>query len=590
MAPGHRAFVKKRTTWLFLLIAIAYAAVVVRLAWVQLLHNDIYHEWASRIRYREIPILANRGALCDRNGRPLAVSIQSASVFANRNEVKDVSQTAVKVAAVLGGEPRTLEERINGSGDSIVWLGLRVDPRLADTLDGSSGLRGVGVRRDFKRVYPSGSLAAQILGFTNLDNRGLEGMEARLDSLLTGRNGLMVAELDAGRRVIPETRHLVRSPEDGSEVRLTIDTAIQHIAEQALERMAQTYSPESACAVVLDAKTSEILALANYPTFDPNKPKSASARLWRNRAVADLYEPGSTLKIVTVAAALNEGLSADQIVTRCTGSEQISGGRIRCSLHHPFMSGHGAVDMRKTIQHSCNLAAAKLAFRLGARKLYQYEKAFGLLDRPNAGFGCEAVGATLPPDDWRPMRLANVGFGQGLAVTPLQMACAYATIANGGVYVEPRIVREVRNPDGSLRWAFRKGPSRRVISPEAARAAASMLQTCVEEGTGKTARIEGRSVAGKTGSAQIARPKGGYESGAFIASFMGFAPAGDPRIVIAVVVTRPKGSHWGATVAAPVFKEIGEKSLWYLKVPSDRPVEEQPETKPKQNTGSRQLA
>lgn len=572
MASGHRAYVKRRSGWLYLIFALLYLALSCRLLSVQVLENERYHTWAGKIRSRKLVIAATRGRILDRNGQVLATSIESASIYANTNEVKDPEATAIRVAALIGERPQTIEDAINGSRTSIAWIGQQLDPRIGDKIAAMrSKLPGIGVERDSKRVYPAGDLASQIIGFTNTKSKGLEGLEAVMDGVLSGRDGAIVAELDAERRVIPETRRELRQPEDGKDVYLTIDAGIQHIAEQALERMAETYKPADACALVLDPKTGEILALANYPTFDPNKPRGKDSRLWRNRAVADLYEPGSTLKLVTVAAALNEGISPYEVVARCTGCETIKGGKIRCSLHHPYECGHGSVDMYKTIQQSCNIAAAHLAFRMGAKKLYDYEKAFGLLERTQAGFGCETAGMTLPYDEWQQMRLANVGFGQGIAVTPLQMAAVYAAIANGGTYLTPKIVREVRNADGTLQQAFRPDRGRRVVSKAAAQSAARMLATCVETGTGKTAAIDGRRVAGKTGSAQIAKPKGGYESGAFIASFIGFAPVTNPRIVIAVVVKRPKGSHWGATVAAPVFREIGEKTLWYLKVPSSGP-------------------
>lgn len=565
-----------------------YLAIAGRLVDVQFYRNDRYKKWASHIRFRDISLPASRGAIYDRTGRPMAVSIETASVYANRNEVRDPSATAARVAALLGPGFHIPESKFEGSS-SIVWLGRQLDPRVCERVAKvSSELPGVGVQRDTKRVYPAGMLAAHILGFANFYGKGIEGLEHTLDSVLSGKDGLDRGELDARRRVIPETRREVRKPEDGKDVYLTIDTTIQHIAEQAVARMAEQFKPHSAQAIVMDPQTGEILALVNYPAYDPNRPKAVESSVWRNRAVADLYEPGSTLKTVTVAAALEEGVSQYEVVAHCTGHESINKGRIRCSLHHPFMSGHGPVDMYRLIQQSCNIGAAHLAYKLGPKKLYSYEKAFGLLDKIDAGFGCEVAGRTIPPENWQPMRLANIGFGQGIAVTPLQMASVYATIANGGVYVEPQIIREIRNPDGSVYKPFEVKNARRVVSRANAHIMSKLLVSCVLEGTGKTAKVPGRLAAGKTGSAQVPKPKGGYESGAFIASFMGFVPAYNPRLVIAVVVNRPKGSHWGATVAAPVFREIGEKALWYLKVPADNPPE--PDEKPEKQADRKRLA
>ena len=587
MASKHRMFVRKRTLLLFVLFAMLFTALAGRLAWVQVLHNDDYRRWAQKIRFRDIASPASRGAIYDRNGQVLAISIEASGVYANRREVTDEAETARELAVALGCQTSSIQEKFKGS-TTIVWLARQVDPRQADRV---AQLKprpaGIGIQRDPKRVYPAGSLASHVLGFTSVKNKGaqglvtegVEGLEAVLDGDLTGRMGVLRAELDARRRIIPETRHLQRRPEDGKDVYLTIDLAIQHIAEVALARTAEKFKPEKACVVVMDPHTGEILALANYPTFDPNSPRSFRSKLWRNIAVADLYEPGSTLKVVTVAAALNEGTAPSEIVVDCCGREKIRGGRITCPVHHPFYNGHGEVDMYRIIRHSCNIGAANLAFRLGAERLYKYEKAFGLLDRTDAGFGCEAVGSTMPPGQWRRMRLANVGFGQGIAVTPLQMAAVYATIANGGVYVQPQIVREIRNSDGSIDTPFDTKVMRRVISARSASNLTKMLISCVCEGTGKNAGIQGRTVAGKTGSAQIAGPNG-YIPGEYVASFMGFAPANSPRLVIVVVVTRPQGSYYGATVAAPVFREIAEKALWYLKVPADPPAREQPSQDP----------
>ena len=588
MASSHRETVRKRTTILFLLLLLPYLGIVGRLLYVQVLGNGTSLKWARRIRARVRTIPAARGCVYDRNGRALAVNMETASVFANTREIKDPSKTAVRVASLLGEDSQTIEQKISGSR-AFVWLGRQLDADIGRKLwKIRTQIPGIGRQKDTKRVYPAGPLAAQIIGFTNIDNKGAEGIEHIQEHLLTGVDGKYSAEVDDKGRVIPETRHNIRGPEDGKDIYLTIDTTIQHIAEQALAHMAEKYRPSNACAVVLDPKTGEILALANYPGYDPNKARSANYALWRNKAVADLYEPGSTLKLVTIAGGLNEGLSPHEPMANCTGCERIKGGKIPCVLHHPYEHGHGAADMYRIIRYSCNIGAAHVAMRLGAEKLYKYEKLFGLLDKAYAGFGCEAVGHVEPPQDWRLIRLADIGFGQGLAVTPLQMASAYATIANGGIYMRPQIIREIRNPDGSISKSFRPRSLRRAVSKKAAYELRSMLVGCVDDGTGKTAQIDGRTVAGKTGSAQIVKTNGrGYESGAYVASFMGFAPAYLPRLVIAVVVTRPQGSHWGATVAAPVFQEIGEKALWYLKVPTDAPTKQ--ELKHKQQGDKKRL-
>lgn len=605
LATGHRGLVRKRTFVLFILLVVVYLAVAGRLLYVQVINNEHYLKWGASISQRQIPLPAVRGTIYDRDKRVLAVSIESASIFARRKELKDIKFASRKLAETLGEDAKTIETKLQSERDEI-WIVKRVDPRIGRRINQGyktavrkkvgKGYRdvekqlklpGIGVVYEAKRVYPAGVAASQVLGFVNSDNVGAEGLERVENKELCGRDGSLEADVDPRRRVVPEAMRTLKQPVNGKDVVLTIDLTIQQIADEALRKMAETYTPESACAVVLDSRTSEVLAVANYPAFDPNTASRNNPALWRNRAVADLYEPGSTLKMVTVAAAVNEGISPRSIVTHCARIESITGGRIRCSVHPPYMSGHGPVDMYKIIQHSCNIGSAHLAFRLGSKKLYEYEKAFGLIDRTRAGFGCEAAGYMIPPEKWRPMKLANIGFGQGIAVTPLQMAAAYATIANGGVYNEPQIVKEIRDSKGEMVKRASDVKPRQVISREAANEVTKMLMLCAEEGTGKPAQIKDRTVAGKTGSAQIAKPKGGYEPGEFIASFIGFAPATKPRLVIAVVVTRPRGSHWGATVAAPVFKEIGEQSLWYLRVPPDAP--EKPKSVPKPGGTAKEL-
>jgi len=532
-------------------------------------------------------IPALRGSIYDRVGRPLAVSIHTVTIYANRRELKDPALTAARLRWLIGGD-QDAYRRMMQQPKSTIWLAKNVDPRLGELVSRGwkvvengrtrwERLDGIGVRRDTKRIYPAGALAAHVLGFTSFYGNGLEGVEYVMNPILTGRDGVVQAELDARRRIIPETKRVIRKPRDGADVYLTIDLNVQHITEQALSRAVRAFRPASACALVLDPRSGEVLALANYPTFDPNDALKFPPATWRNRAVADLYEPGSTLKVVTIASALNEGFSPSTVFACCKGRERLAGGSLPCSLHHPFESGHGPVNMTKIIAYSCNIGAAHVAMRLGAGRLREYERAFGLLDRTGAGFGCEAVGRLAPADKWPLIQLANVGFGQGIAVTPLQMACVYATIANGGVYVPPRIIREVRYRN-NVAEPLPMRRSRRVISRRAADLLTKMLVDCVEEGTGKNARIEGRVVAGKTGSAQIASPNGrGYLPGAFVASFIGFAPAEKPRLVVAVVVNRPKGSHYGATVAAPVFREIVEKALWYYRVPADARPKSEPQ-------------
>lgn len=583
-ASRYRATVRKRTTWLFLFYALAFAAIAGRLVYIQAFQSGKYHEWADKFRSRPLTIPASRGSIFDRNGRPLAMNIDTVSVFANIREINgQFDAVSRKLAPILGKDASSIKEKLQGK-DNFLYLARRVDERIGQEIRRNrKELPGIGYDSDTSRAYPAKSLAAQVLGFTNIDNKGVEGLERACNSDLTGIPGEEQAELDSARRPIPQTRRIIRNSVDGKDIYLTIDETIQHISEQALASMAKTYTPERACAIVMDPATGEILALANYPTYDPNQARSAKSELWRNRAVADLYEPGSTLKVVTIAAGLNEGLNPHTPMTYCTGREKMQGGSVPCVLHAPFQHGHGAADMYRIIEYSCNIGAAHVGLKVGGVKLRYYLSAFGLTSKCKAGFRCEAPGLPFSEEDWRrPIKVANAGFGQGVAVTPLEMASVYATIANGGIRMQPTIIREIRDKNGNVLKPFRARGLGRVVTKQTTDELTKMLVKCVEIGTGKPAQVDGRTIAGKTGSAQVPRMDGhGYEAGSYVASFMGFAPVSNPRLAIAVVVFKPKTSHWGATVAAPVFREIAQKSLWHLKVPADAPMKSDTRRKPK---------
>lgn len=573
MALRRGKVLKKRTELTLVLFAFLFGLIALRAFYIQVINPGPYRERAQEIRVRKRPIVASRGIIRDRTGRELAVNLPGYAVYAHPRKIKDKEEAAGKLASITGLDLVQVSGLL-ADNRSFVYIGHQFPADVKDKIE-KEGLAEVGTEREPRRVYACGSLGAAILGFTGRNGRGQEGVEQAADRYLAGRDGYTIAEIDSRGRIIPETRRRTQDKEDGKDVVLTIDAYLQHIAEQALAKTCDTYKPAGATALVMDPKTGEILALANYPTFDPNNRKGLKPEQCRLRAIKDLYEPGSTLKLMTVAAGIEEGIPPRQIIANCSSSGMPIGNRkIHCSLHHPYMAGHGATDMYKVIRYSCNIGAANIARRLGAEKLYEYEKAFGLLDRPDIGMSGAAYYPLPDPETWSMMQLANIGFGQGVSVSALQMACAYGAVANGGNLMKPRLIREIRSSDGTVVEPFRPVVVRRVLSPETTRVATDMLIGCVDDGTGKSAQVPGYTVGGKTGSAQKASTTGrGYAAGKFVASFMGFLPASKPRLVICVVVDEPKGSHWGATVAAPVFQEIGRQAMWYLKVPPDAPVE-----------------
>jgi stage V sporulation protein D (sporulation-specific penicillin-binding protein) len=444
-----------------------------------------------------------------------------------------------------------------------------VDAALGERI-ARANLPGIGVLPSTKRVATDGGLAPHVLGFTDVDGSGLDGLERGLDPLLAGTPGVLKAEFDPQRRPIPGTIRREDPARDGHDVVLTLDADIQHTSEVSLAKSVTAHQAEAGTVVVLDAKTGHILALANSPDYDVNRRGGVSAASRTNRAVSAPFEPGSTLKVMTVAAALEEGKIRPNSRFYCAGQRRIGRRTIRCA----HGERHGNESVTDVIRNSCNMAAAECGFRLGKTKLWDYERRFGFGERTGAGVPGESRGLLSPPSTWSDIQLSNVAFGQGIAVTPLQLAAAYGAIANDGVWMRPRIVLGTRAP-GAPEGAVDPlplEPGQRVVSAGVAREMRRMLQAVVDNGTGKSAALDGYTAGGKTGTAQIAE-RGRY-GGKYVASFVGMAPVNDPQFVILVAVTAPRtGGYFGGVVAGPVFREIAEKALLSRRTPRDRTPE-----------------
>lgn len=571
------------------LLSLIFCILIIgRFFYHQIIKGDTYKKKAQHVMSRTEVEPALRGAIFDRNGNVLASSIHSITVYANTNEVKKISgnkeAAAKRLAPILNMTEAEILEKFEAKS-SISVLAEKLDPRKRDTIGNAlrgikkrdakrkkikpqRALEGIGIENKFTRVHTDSTLAANIIGFVNKNGLGLEGIEVTQNKALSGVDGEFKYNLGPKKIVIPESREVKKETQHGKNVYLTIDSRIQRIAEDALKLTTDLYTPESMCAVVMNPYTGEILALANYPSYDLSRPFEYDKEIWKNRAVTDVYEPGSTLKIIVVASALDSGVIGEKdYITTCNKFLPIGKRRIKCDTHRPFINGHGRVDAYKLIDHSCNIGATVLARKMGAQTYYDYLKKFGLVGKQNFGFGGEGYLPLAAPETWDAMKLSNVSFGQGIAVTPIQMAAAYCVIANGGYYVKPQIIKAIGE-----NTSFKPKAKKRIISEDAAAASRRLLQSCVENGTGKAARIKGRTIGGKTGSAQMA-VGGRYVSNDVISSFIGIAPAKEPELVIAVVVTKPRGSHYGAVVAAPVLREIADKTLMYMKVPTDAPKE-----------------
>jgi cell division protein FtsI (penicillin-binding protein 3) len=532
-------------------LLVAFALLVVRAVVVQAVDGAEYRGQASRQQVQKLTLAAKRGVIYDRNGAELAVSQRMATIYATPYLVKDPVRTAAKLAPVLGLKETELRAKLSAGG-GYVRLARKIDPAVGERVRALK-LVGVGVQPEDKRIYPRGALAAQLLGFVGIENDGLTGLELEYDKVLTG--------VDGQRRIVTDPRGnslnvlFDKASREGSALVLTIDEDIQFEAEQVLADTIKQFGAKRATAVVIDPRNGEVLAMADSPGYDANAFLDATEAERRNTVVTDLYEPGSTFKMVVTAAALEHELVKKDTVMRLPASITV--------FDRTVHEAHEAPEVRdltvtQILAQSSNVGAVMLGQKVGKDDLVDMIDRFGFTKPLGIDFPGEAGGIMLRPDKWSGSTIANVPMGQGISVTPLQLASAYASIANGGVYVQPHLVRDRGTP-----------PTHRVVSAAVAADLVEMLQVTVDSGTGKNARLQGYSVAGKTGTAQKVNEDGsGYSDTKFISSFVGMVPAQAPRLVILVTVDEPsKVAYYGADVAAPAFAHIADFALKHLEIP-----------------------
>lgn len=560
--------IRRRVVLLFFMMTILLLSLSARLIWVQLVEGSELQQKALNNRLREVPVQAKRGTVYDRNGKELAISISSDAVYAIPPEVERSGQAeaiAGQLAAVLNMPVNNLLQKIT-QRRSFSWIARKISYQQAQTIR-ELNLPGIEILEEPQRYYPKETLAAHLLGFAGVDNQGLEGLEAAYDQELRGQPGKIVVEYDARGRELPQALHRYLPPQDGNDLYLTIDENLQFIVERELDTvMAAANSPKSANIIMMDPQTGELLAMASRPTYDPNSFGSFPSSAWRNTAVSNVYEPGSTFKIITIAAALEEGLVEEGETFYDPGYIKVGKDIIKCWR---FPRAHGSQSFAEGVQNSCNPVFVTVGLRLEDKlpgKFYDYLESFGFGVPSGIDLPGEAKGIVIPRPQVKRINLATISIGQGIAVTPIQLITAAAAVANGGLLYKPQLVKQIVGKDGELLRPFNPQEVRRVISPETARRSAQLLEGVVAVGTGKNAYIEGFRVAGKTGTAQKAGT-GGYQQGKYVASFLGFAPANDPRLVALVIMDEPQGyPYFGGTVAAPVFKRVMEDALRYLGV------------------------
>jgi len=600
---------RRRADILFLILLAGHILVAGRLFQIQVLDRAVYRKMADGFHVRHLRIPGHRGVIMDRNGERLAINADVGSISLDpsfywdpdkwpyvRNEdgkrvrkAPDKDESARLISDALGLPFDAIRPKLDKKKSRFVWIQRHVplyNVRRAD----AANIPGLQIDDELKRVYPMGSLAAHILGNTGVDGEGLSGIEMRFDKYLARKDGEEVLEVDRKGRVIPGTLRSLREPRDGASVTLTIDSRIQQAAERELGLQCEKYKAAGGTVTVIDPKTGDILAMANYPRFDPNHVGDYGPEAWRNRSVTDLYEPGSTMKGVTAAVALDAGAVDLERRFRCPGYLRIGGRTIHDVYEGP--GSFGNLNLADILRFSSNVGMSQVGMRIGPKRLHNYLENFGLLEPSGVDLPGEVSSWMDKDKEWDKHFTATVAFGQSINFSALRLTNAYAAIANDGVLMKPRIVKSIQWPkDSPHRGEIEERPPiaiRRVVSEKAARTVTRLLKGVVTDGTGKTAKVAGYEVVGKTGSAQKAIPGKGYVAGKYIASFIGYLPASNPRAVILVTVDEPQGTHWGAVAAGPVFREVARQTMWFLQVPPDDPNDRVDGSKP--STWKRRVA
>ena len=543
------------------LLLVGWVAVGYRLFVLQVIQASDLSSRAERQHERSHSLEGQRGTVFDRRGRILATNVDVPSIYAIPSILNRHKGDVKKLARVLSIDDRVLHRRFNGN-PNFVWIDRKINPSIAQRVQ-QSNIDGVGILDESQRFYPKRQLLGHILGFAGVDNQGLEGIELKYDRYLRGGKGWVVVERDAfGRAVFPKGLDYV-APSRGKDLILTIDEVIQYIAERELDAVMEKSLAIGGTAIVMNPRSGEILAMAVRPEFNPNGQTRNHPEHWRNRAVTDPYEPGSTLKIVTAAAALEERVTSPEDVLYCEEGRMALGGG---AIHDH--EGHGYLSFRDIIGKSSNIGTVKVALRIGERRLFHYMRAFGFGAKTGIDIIGESPGILRDVDSWSLRSLASIAIGQEMAATPIQIVSAVSAVANGGWLVRPRLVSEIREADGQVVKRFPVEIKRQVISQGTADTLMQILEGAVSEsGTGTHAMIPGYRVAGKTGTAQKIDPlTGRYSRVAAVSSFVGIAPAEDPAVVVLVVVDHPRGETWGGSVAAPAFRNITQQVLRYLDV------------------------
>lgn len=566
----NKTFNRKKVMIVFVAVFFIMMFLIGRLVYLMIFCSEYYGNKAENLHERERDIKAARGKLLDANGTVLATNKSVCTISVIHNQIEEPEKVIEMLVRELGIPEETARKRVE-KVSSIERVKTNVAKETGDAIR-AYGLSGVKVDEDYKRYYPYGTLASKVLGFTGADNQGILGLEVKYDEYLQGTNGKILTLTDARGIEIENAGESRLEPVNGYDLCLSLDRNIQMYCEQAAKKVCTKKSADSVSVIVMNPQNGELMAMVNYPEFDLNDPftlvgdngEAVSAeekqnllnKMWRNQCISDTYEPGSTFKIITAAAALEEGVVKLDDAFFCPGYKIVEDRRIRCAR----TTGHGAETFETGIMNSCNPVFMELGERLGAEKFVGYFKQFGLLSKTNIDLPGEAGTIMHKTENIGPVELATISFGQSFQITPIQLVTTVSSIINGGTRVTPHFGVSVQDADGNTVKTFSYETHENICTAETSETMRYLLEKVVSEGTGKNAKIEGFSIGGKTATSQTL-PRSDHK---YISSFLGFAPADNPQVLVLVVINNPQGIYYGGTIAAPVAKEIFENILPYL--------------------------
>lgn len=566
----NKTFNRKKVMIVFVAVFFIMMFLIGRLVYLMIFCSEYYGNKAENLHERERDIKAARGKLLDANGTVLATNKSVCTISVIHNQIEEPEKVIEMLVRELGIPEETARKRVE-KVSSIERVKTNVAKETGDAIR-AYGLSGVKVDEDYKRYYPYGTLASKVLGFTGADNQGILGLEVKYDEYLQGTNGKILTLTDARGIEIENAGESRLEPVNGYDLCLSLDRNIQMYCEQAAKKVCTKKSADSVSVIVMNPQNGELMAMVNYPEFDLNDPftlvgdtgESVSAeekqnllnKMWRNQCISDTYEPGSTFKIITAAAALEEGVVKLDDAFFCPGYKIVEDRRIRCAR----TTGHGAETFETGIMNSCNPVFMELGERLGAENFAGYFKQFGLLSKTNIDLPGEAGTIMHKTENIGPVELATISFGQSFQITPIQLVTTVSSIINGGTRVTPHFGVSVQDADGNTVKTFSYETHENICTAETSETMRCLLEKVVSEGTGKNAKIEGFSIGGKTATSQTL-PRSDHK---YISSFLGFAPADNPQVLVLVVINNPQGIYYGGTIAAPVAKEIFENILPYL--------------------------